>query len=71
VDEPVTGSLVAVTVGEAAVGVTLADGLMDFEGVGDMVGDLDTDFDGLGECVTDRLGVGLFVWSPSSCPYPG
>ena len=66
-----TGSLVGDTVGEAVVGVALADGLTDFDGVADMVGDLDTDLDGVGECVTDRLGDGLFEWSPSFCPYPG
>ena len=62
-----TGSLVAV--GDAAVGE--ADRLSDFEGVGDMLGDLETDFDGVAECFTDRLGDGLIEWSPSACPYPG
>jgi len=77
VDPPVTGNLLAVADGAAAVCEALADGLTDdglteadFEGVGDMLGDLDGDFDGVGDLDGVRLGDGLLdlSWSPS-CPY--
>jgi hypothetical protein len=59
---------------DAAVGEMLADadGLTDsdFDGVADMLGDLDCDFDGLGDFDCVRLGDALFDSSSPTCPYP-